>query len=135
MLWRYSDAGPLVLQAQFLDRQHLLIALGHPETVMARNLEVAPTVVCFVVYHIASSNVRKVTWSNADGMVSAYLRHASMFHAADVTNDWQRYITPTAVGLHPPDQQERVITRQWGLPQVYPSCTTPLPLPTARASA
>ena len=112
----------LQLQAQFLDRHHLLIALGHPDTVMARNMDVAPGLVFFVVYHIATSTVRKVTSNNTDGMVTAYIRHASMFHAADIRNEWERYMTPTVVGLQPPDQQERVITRQWGYPMVCCPC-------------
>ncbi len=82
-----------------------------------------PCVFCahFVVYDIASSTVRKVTSNNADGMVLAYLRHAPMFHAADISSDWGRFITPSLVGLHPHDQQERVITRQWNWPMVM-SC-------------
>ncbi len=106
------------VQAQFLDRDHLLVALGHPDTVMARNMDVAPGLVFFVIYDMATSTVRKVTSNNADGMMMAYMRHASMFHAADIRNDWERYITPALVGLHPPSQQERVITRQWGYPVV-----------------
>lgn len=106
------------VQAQFLDRDHLLVALGHPDTVMARNMDVAPGLVFFVIYDMAISTVRKVTSNNADGMMMAYMRHASMFHAADIRNDWERYITPALVGLHPPYQQERVITRQWGYPVV-----------------
>lgn len=106
----------LMWKAQFLDRDHLLIALGHPDTVMARNMDVAPGLVFFVIYDMATSTVRKVTSNNADGMMMAYMRHASMFHAADIRNDWERYITPALVGLHPPCQQERVITRQWGYP-------------------
>ncbi|KAL0035680.1 hypothetical protein WJX79_007959 [Trebouxia sp. C0005] len=106
----------LMWKAQFLDRDHLLIALGHPDTVMARNMDVAPGLVFFVVYDMATSTVRKITSNNTDGMMMAYMRHASMFHAADIRNDWDRYVTPALVGLHPPNQQERVITRQWGYP-------------------
>lgn len=93
-------------------------ALGHPDTVMARNMDVAPGLVFFVVYDMATSTVRKITSNNTDGMMMAYMRHASMFHAADIRNDWDRYVTPALVGLHPPNQQERVITRQWGYPVV-----------------
>ena len=85
---------------------------------MARNMDVAPVLVFFVVYDTATSTVRKVTFNNTDSMVGAYLRHAPMFHAADISNEWERFVTPTVVGLQPPDQQERVVTRQWGYPQV-----------------
>ncbi len=108
----------MLVQAQFLDRDHLLIALGHPDTVMARNMDVAPGLVFFVIYDMVTGTVRKVTSNNADGMMMAYMRHAPMFHAADIRNDWERYITPALVGLHPPSEQERVITRQWGYPVV-----------------
>ena len=106
----------LMHQAQFLDRHHLLIALGNPETVMARSMDIAPVLVFFVVYDTTTSTVRKVTSNNSDGLVAAYLRHAPEFHAADIKSEWERFVTPTLAGLQPHDQQERAVQRQWGSP-------------------
>lgn len=106
-----------MMQAQFLTRNLLLIAMGNSETVMQRNMDVAPPVVFFVIYDIGAQTILKVTRNNDDGMMAAYLQHAPMFHAADVASNWNRFITPSAMGRHSADQHEKLLTRQWG-PQV-----------------
>ena len=118
------------LQAQFLTRNLLLIALGTSDTIMQRNMDLAPSLVFFLIYDISAQTVLKVTSNNSDGMMGAYLQNASLFHAADIRNDWERFITPSVIGLHPADQHEKIVTRQWG-PQVgcslvlsFPSCQT-----------
>ncbi|KAL3136500.1 hypothetical protein ABBQ38_005752 [Trebouxia sp. C0009 RCD-2024] len=103
----------LIWKAQFLDRHHLLIALRTQDPDMARNMDVTPHPVFYVVYDTASSTIRKVTDKNDAGMVQAYLRHAPMFHAADVTSQWVRCVTPAVVGLHPPEEQMGLASRQW----------------------
>ena len=101
------------LQAQFLDRTHLLIALRTQDPDMARNMDLAPHPVFYVVYDTASSTIRKVTDKNDASVVHAYLRHAPMFHAADTRSDWGRFITPALVGLQPPLEQMGAASRQW----------------------
>ena len=101
------------MQAQFLDRHHLLIALRTQDPEMARNMDMAPHPVFFVVYHTASSTIRKVTDKNDAGVVHAYLRHAPMFHAADITSEWGRFVTPAVIGLQPPEEQMGLASRQW----------------------
>lgn len=121
------------MQAQFLDRHHLLIALRTRDPDMARNMDITPHPVFYVVYDIASSTIRKVTDKNDAGVVQAYLRHAPMFHAADVTSGWGRFVTPSVVGLHPPEEQMALASRQWnGLLPVRPfSCCSMLTVTTA----
>ena len=103
----------LSMQAQFLDRHHLLIALRTQDPEMARNMDMAPHPVFYVVYDAASSTIRKVTDKNDAGVVHAYLRHAPMFHAADTTSEWGRFVTPAVIGLHPPEEQMGLASRQW----------------------
>ena len=116
------------MQAQFLDRHHLLIALRTQDPEMARNMDMAPHPVFYVVYDTASSTIRRVTDKNDAGIVHAYLRHAPMFHAADITSEWGRFVTPAVIGLHPPEEQIRLASRQWNgfLPVYAPffSCTS-----------
>ena len=88
--------------------------MGNPDTVMARSMDVAPVMVFFVVYDLATNTVRKLTMNNNDNLVGTYLRHAPMLHAADIYHDWARFVTPTPIGLQPHEQQERALQRQWG---------------------
>ena len=88
--------------------------MGNPETVMARSMDVAPVMVFYVVYDLATNTVRKLTMNNNDNLVGTYLQHAAMLHAADVDHDWVRFVTPTPIGLQPHEQQERALQRQWG---------------------
>lgn len=120
------------MQAQFLDRHHLLIALRTQDPDMARNMDVTPHPAFYVVYDTANSVIRKVTDKNDAGVVQAYLRHAPMFHAADVTSEWGRCVTPAVVGLHPPEEQMGLASRQWNgvLPVCPSSCCIILLVPT-----
>ena len=89
---------------------------------MARNMDIAPHPVFYVVYDTASSTIRKVTDKNDAGVVHAYLRHAPMFHAADITSEWGRYVTPVVIGLQPPEEQMTLASRHWnGFLPVKPS--------------
>ena len=103
----------LCMQAQFLDRHHLLIALRTQDPEMARNMDMAPHPVFYVVYDTASSTIRKVTDKNDAGVVHAYLQLAPMFHAADITSEWGRFVTPAVIGLQPPEEQMGLASRQW----------------------
>lgn len=101
------------MQAQFLDQRHLLIALRTQDPEMARNMDMAPHTVFYMVYDTASSTIRRVTDKNDAGVVHAYLRHAPMFHAGDITREWDRFVTPTVTGLQPPAEQMGLASRQW----------------------
>lgn len=101
------------MQAQFLDQRHLLIALRTQDPEMARNMDMAPHTVFYMVYDTASSTIRKVTDKNDAGVVHAYLRHAPQFHAGDTTREWDRFVTPTVTGLQPPQEQMGLASRQW----------------------
>ena len=101
------------MQAQFLDQRYLLIALRTQDPEMARNMDMAPHTVFYMVYDTASTTIRKVTDKNDAGVVHAYLRHASLFHAGDITREWDRFVTPTVTGLQPPEEQMGLASRQW----------------------
>lgn len=87
------------MQAQFLDRRHLLIALRTQDLRDGTQQGYGSIPVFYVMYDTASSTIRKVTDKNDASVVHAYPQHAPMFHATNITREWGRFMTPAVIGL------------------------------------
>ncbi|KAK9804630.1 hypothetical protein WJX73_001191 [Symbiochloris irregularis] len=96
--YHFNNYMALVMwKVQMLDPDHLLLALGPRDAATSRSPEASSTSYILALYCMSSGQVVDIQDSKGEKLMELYLWWADHFCAANISSDWERFITPAAV--------------------------------------